>query len=301
MIDRQYPFVLQRLTNRPLAIQHDKAIVIASALRSRLNISAIAFITEDGTTVSYDGSAMDRQAAIGRSGPERERRSYEIIDGVAVIPVQGTLFAKWGLDPYSGATGYDGLTVKLREAMADDDVKAIWWDIDSPGGEVTGCFDLADEIYACNAKNGGKLMFAHANEAAYSAAYAIATSCDKLLTPRTGGVGSVGVIAMHTDITAALAEDGIKVTVIRAGTHKAEGNPYEALGDDTRAAIQAEIDDTRKLFVETVARNRGLKATDVFATEARCFGATAAKAIGFVDGIASQAQAWTELQRQISR
>jgi len=175
--------------------------------------------------------------------------------------------------------------------MDDPEVKAIWLDIDSPGGEVAGCFDFCDELACCNKANGGKPIWGFVNEEAHSAAYAIASQCDQLIMPRTASVGSIGVLTMHVDFSKAMAMDGIKATLIHAGAHKVDGNPYEPLPDAVRADIQARLEKVRLLFAQTAARGRNTKPKAMLATEARCFDADGAVAAGLADAIASETEA----------
>ena len=140
-----------------------------------------------------------------------------------MIQVEGTLVQKLGtLRPYSGMTGYDGIRQNFLEALSDPAVEAIVLDIDSPGGEVAGCFDLVDTIYAAR---GEKPIWSVLSESAYSAGYAIASAADRIVVPRTGGTGSIGVISMHVDWSQALTEAGVKVTFITYGERKADGHP----------------------------------------------------------------------------
>ena len=221
--------------------------------------------------------------------PRTESRGvYPVIEGAAIIPVTGSLAHKTGnLHPESGMTGYDGLSAKIRIARADPAVKGIWLEINSHGGEVSGCFDLADKIRAESARAGGKPVWGCVNEAAYSAAYALASQCDVLIAPRTAGMGSIGVVMMHADYSEMLKEDGVKVTLIHAGEHKVDGNPYEALSDATYKEWLASCEAVRNLFAETVAKGRGVSAESMLATEAACYDATNGKALGMIDSIAS--------------
>ncbi|EKB0247321.1 S49 family peptidase, partial [Escherichia coli] len=111
-------------------------------------------------------------------------------------------------------------------ALNDPDVKGICLDIDSPGGEVAGCFDLVDTIFACR---GQKPVHAILSESAYSAAYALASAADRILVPRTGGVGSVGVIYVHCDMSRQMKDEGLNVTIITCGSRKAETSPLRPL------------------------------------------------------------------------
>nr|WP_233527897.1 S49 family peptidase [Serratia sp. PAMC26656] len=218
---------------------------------------------------------------------------YDVVEGIAIIPIQGTLVQKLGtLRPYSGMTGYDGIRACFLRALNDGEVKAICLDIDSPGGEVAGCFDLVDEIYSAR---GSKPVWAILSESAYSAAYALASAADKIIVPRTGGVGSVGVIVMHVDWSQKIKNDGLQVTIITYGDRKAESNPYEPLSETARKAIQSDIDEMGRLFVSTVSRNRGITEKTVRDTEAACFLGADGVQLGLADQVASPDAAFRDL------
>jgi signal peptide peptidase SppA len=215
-----------------------------------------------------------------------------------VIPVADTLVQKLGsMTPYSGMTGYDGIAANFAQALADPNVKGIMLDIDSPGGEVAGCFDLVDMIAEAR---GRKPIRAMLSERAFSAAYAIACATDLITVPRTGGTGSVGVITMHVDYSRALDKEGFTVTLITCGSRKAEGNPYEPLPDAARAAIQAEIDAVGLLFAQTVAANRGMPVEAVQATQAATYLGQAGVDIGFADAVASPEIALREFIKTVN-
>jgi len=168
MMDR-FPHLAQRLFNQPIAIYPPKAEIVMAALADRFGIARL--FRPSGETVILDAAAVFTEAS-----PARERY-YEIVAGVAVIPIAGTLVQKSGeMRPYSGMTGYDGIRLNFLQALADPEVEAIVLDIDSPGGEVSGCFDLVDTIFTAR---GMKPIRAILNEVAYSGAYAIASAADK--------------------------------------------------------------------------------------------------------------------------
>ena len=276
MPHRRFAHLAQRLFNVPLAIHPRKAEIVMASMAERFGIAHL-FRGAGTPAALFDGLDDDAEAA--SSAP------YAVVDGVAIIPIEGTLVQKLGtLQPYSGMTGYDGIRQCLGQALGDDNVRAIMLDIDSPGGEVAGCFDLVDEIFYAR---GSKPIWAALDENAYSAAYAIASAADRVLIPRTGGAGSVGVITMHVDFSKALAKDGIDVTLITYGDHKADGSQYAPLPAGVRDRFQADIDAMGTIFVETVARNRGMSPTSVQATQAGCFMGPAAVGIGFADAIAT--------------
>lgn len=290
---RQLPHLAQRLFNTPLAILPDKAEVVMAALADRFGVAHLFAGGADVLAARQSMLDMD-----GSAGPRRDV-GYDVTqDGVAVVPVSGTLVAKLGtVRPYSGMTGYDGIRHNVLSAAADSSVRGILLDIDSPGGEVSGCFDLADAIAAVR---GIKPVWAVLSECAYSAAYAIASAASRITVPRTGGTGSIGVVWMHTDFSRALDKAGITVTLIRYGAKKFEGSPVEPLSDSARARVQAEIDATGELFVATVARNRSMSADKVRATEAACFRGELGVTAGLADAVMAPDAAYRALVSTLS-
>lgn len=277
------PHLAQKLFNTPLAIHPQKAEVIVSSLTERLGITQVR-----STMMEDDDGYFSRKA--------RKDSGYDVLEGIAVIPVYGTLVQKLGtLRPYSGMTGYDGIRRVFLTAVNDPEVKGICLDIDSPGGEVAGCFDLVDLIYA---ERGKKPIHAILSENAFSAAYAIASAADKIYVPRTGGVGSVGVIVIHCDWSQHIKDDGLKVSIITYGNRKAESNPYVALSDEAKAAIQHDVDEMGRLFVSTVSRNRGLSETVIRNTQAACYLAAEGVQMGLADAVASPDVAFQELMKE---
>lgn len=204
---------------------------------------------------------------------------------VAVIPVTGSLTHRaTGLNAMSGLATYESIDSMLDDALANDSVSEIVLDVNSPGGAVAGAFDLADRIYAARSQ---KPITAIVNEQACSAAYLIASAANEIYMPRTGNAGSIGVITAHVDRSKANEANGYKVTYITAGAKKAAGNPDEPLPEETKADIQARIDSAYDLFVESVARNRGLTDKVIRGQEADVFTGDAAKNNGLVDQIMS--------------
>ena len=278
-----FPFLAQRLFNTPLIVHPGKAEIIMAALAERLGVTQLT--RADGAAVTLSAPSL--------SGDPEPERPYDVTgDGIAIIPVRGTLVQRNGLHPWSGMTGLDGVRTKFALALADDDVRAIIFDIDSPGGEVAGTFDLADGIYGAR---GVKPMHAILNEGAYSGAYALASACDWISVPRTGGAGSIGVIALLVDFSKALTSAGIAVNIIQFGKHKADGNQAVPLSDDARARFQDQVDEIGELFVSTIARNRGLRTAQVRATEAATFLGAEAVSLGLADIVSSPDAAYRAL------
>lgn len=277
-----FPYVGSRLFNTPLLLRPEKCEIVAAAMMDHFGISKL----HDLNSVTLEASELRQKADEATSGERSNSRFYEVIDGVAIIPIQGSLMQRVaGLEPYSGAVGYNQISRKLDQAVADKAVRAVLLDVDSPGGEVAGCFDLARKIAAASKRNGGKPIIGVANEQACSAGYALLSSCDEAWMPETGMVGSIGVWTMLVDMTRALDKGGLEVTMVRAGERKARGGPYERADKETFAKLQAWVEETRVQFATLVANNRGLSVDAVLATEGDWFTGDEAISQGLIEGI----------------
>jgi signal peptide peptidase SppA len=270
-------YLPQRLVNTPVAILPSEGIALAGSIGS----------TQIGRA---HGQQIETRRAGGAGGGQS---GYDVSAGVAIIPVQGVLVQRLGLlCPHAGMTGYDGIRANLILALQDDNVRAIALDIDSPGGEVSSLFDLADLIYNLR---GTKPIWAILAESAYSAAYVIASACDRITVPRTGGTGSCGVIWMHVDVSKAIGRKGIAVTLVKYGDRKADGNEFQELSTKAFDRFQADINTLGELLVDTVARNRRLAASKVRRTEAATYFGSQGMDVGFADAVMAPDRALSDL------
>ena len=216
-----------------------------------------------------------------------QNKPFAFQNGVAIIPIHGSLINRFG-QCYGYVTGYNFIRRQRDAAMADPDVTAIVYDVNSGGGEAAGCFELADESFALR---GTKPTISVVDSACYSAAYALASTSDQVVVTPTGGAGSVGVYTMHVDMSKMLENWGLEITLIHAGEHKVDGHPYAELPEEVRADMQKSVDATYNKFVESVARNRNLSVEAVKDTQARCYSADDALALGLIDSVASPLEA----------
>ncbi|XAZ24029.1 S49 family peptidase [Sinorhizobium sp. B11] len=270
-------------TNALLATFHDMPAMVNPGMQAMFE----AFLRSAQTTLTQIETPKGKVAMQDDFWPAPDSwlaayRPYVVKDGILMIPVKGVLLFGVGYAIGDYATGYVYITKALERGLADPNVKGIALIVDSPGGHVAGNFDLADKIFAARVQ---KPIHAFAAENAYSAAYSIASACKTVTVARTGGVGSIGVVTIHLDVSKAMDNAGLKVTFIHYGQHKVDGNGYQALPADVRDRIQARIDGFGELFVSTVARNRKLDAQAVRDTEALTFGADEALALGLADKI----------------
>lgn len=270
------PHMAARIFGAPLLIHRPKLEVILAVLGPRIGLF------DNGTPI-----------------PSTSTRSPPVAGGgIAVLPIYGTLVRRTvGLEAASGMTSYQDIAAQIDTAIADPAVAAIVLDIDSPGGESGGVFDLADRVRAAAQV---KPVWALANDMAYSAAYAIGSAASRLFVTRTGGVGSIGVIAMHADQSVRDAQDGVRYTTVFAGARKNDLNPHEPISDEAHAFLKSEVDRIYGLFVDTVASHRSLSSDAVRATEAGVFFGNDAVAAGLADAVGNFDDVLNELVASLS-
>lgn len=270
------PHMAARIFGAPLLIHRPKLEVILAVLGPRIGLS------ESGTPIPVPAT---------RSTPASD-------GGIAVLPIYGTLVRRAvGLEAASGLTSYQDIATQLDAAIADPSVAAIVLDIDSPGGESGGVFDLADRVRAATQI---KPIWALANDMAYSAAYALGSAASRFFVTRTGGVGSIGVIAMHADQSVRDAQDGVRYTTVFAGARKNDLNPHEPISDEAHAFLKSEVDRVYGLFVDTVASHRSLTSDTVRGTEAGVFFGQDAVAAGLADAVGTFDELLAELTSALS-
>lgn len=219
-------------------------------------------------------------------------------NGLARIPISGALVNRSSaLTGCFGLTTYEDLADTFAEALADPAAAGIVLDVDSPGGEVDGLFDLVDEIYSAR---GRKPLAAIIGGSAYSAAYALASAASRVYVSRTGGVGSIGILTEHADYSAMLEQLGIRVTAIFAGDRKNDASPWEPLSPEARAEIQKQVDSLNELFAQTVARDRGMSTSAVLGQQAAIYlGVSGAMSSGLADVVMSPADATTDFASRV--
>lgn len=262
-----YPQIAGRIFNTPLMIHPGKLDAILYGLSNRLGIDYPK--PEPGLYTTEVG--------------ERKKPGYRVIGNVAVIDLFGVLVHRSRMEADSSfLLGYQEVSRMLTTALQDAAVERIVLNVDSPGGEVSGVFDLAEEIYQSRAV---KPIDGIASDMAASAGYLLISACSNVYLTRTALMGSIGVVTRHVDVSQMYDKAGVKITHIFAGSHKVDGNPFEALPDDVRADMQASINTVYDLFIERVATYRGLDKSAVKNTEAQIYMGLEAVGVGLADGI----------------
>jgi ClpP class serine protease len=281
--------VISGLNNQPVLLAPAYADTLADNLRMMLTSNAREENDES------DSNRSQMLAAYGLIDSDHGK-SFAYVDGMAFIPITGILVNRFNWS-WSFLTGYNFIRSQMQAALADPDVELIVYDVNSGGGQVAGCFELANDIYASRAI---KPSLAVVDAFCYSAAYALASSATKVIVTPSGGVGSIGAMAMHIDYSKVMEDWGLKITFIYSGDHKIDGNGYQALPAKVKAAIQEDVDFSRDEFVGLVARNRNLEYQAVFDTEADTYRPSEGLELGLIDAVKPPIEAILSFYKELS-
>ena len=201
---------------------------------------------------------VDRGGFLPKQASESPLLTIE--DGIGVVAIEGPILRKPDLFAriFFGATSSEDIGEALREAGERDDIKAVFLNIDSPGGTVAGTPELAAAVKALN---GSKPVYAFSSGLMCSAAYWIASQARAIYATPSAQVGSIGVVQAVIDNTAALDKAGLKVEVFSVGKYKAMGAPGTPLTDDQRELIQSNLAEIAAEFHDAVlSRGRAIPA-----------------------------------------
>lgn len=268
-IERQYNHVLAFALDHPWALTATMRAIVAGILAMRI-------------AGAEDADPATMAALVNRKNLPQPTRG-----GVAVIPFYGVVAPRMNLfSEMSGGTTFDALTSQLQQAVANDAIKTIVFDCDSPGGNVAGATEFAAEVLKARAV---KPIIAQAQHLMASAAFWPLACATQIVASPSAMVGSLGVFMLHNDISEALAQMGIKRSVISAGKFKAEGADGGPLTPEALAHIQALVDDTYGRMVADVATGRGVKPSAIRGGygEGRLITAVQALDLGMIDRIAT--------------
>ncbi len=206
--------------------------------------------------------------------------------GNGVIEINGPLVKNQdaALSYLFDAVSYAEIREAIQRAENSPEVERIVLAIDSPGGQVTGCFELA--AYIAKVK---KPIVAHTDGQICSAAYLLAAACNSIyISSYSNQVGSIGVVAVHTDRSKQNEQHGETVTEVVSGKYKNAGSPNKPLNEDSMQHLKNQVDGLAKLFFESVHNYRpGLSVHAIAALEAKVLLGQEAVSSVLVDGVAT--------------
>jgi signal peptide peptidase SppA len=276
-----YHRIAARLYNKPLLLIPSAAFAVSEFLLSRV---------EQPRSQQPLRSSSDKRANrfVGSHyDDENNYHPYRVTDGTAVVQVVGELVNRSGgwVDADCGVISYEYIQYQIDCALNDPKVLSIVLDIDSPGGEVNGCFALAEYLRKVRSV---KPIVSFGNANALSGGYSIESSALKIVAPKDSEHGSIGVWMLHYDFSKHLEQHGVKPTLVFDGAHKVDGHPFAPLPESVESEWKIECQRIRTMFAASVAAGRKSLSVDaILATEARCYYAEDAVKLGLIDQIGS--------------
>ena len=187
------------------------------------------------------------------SASSSDFKNYNVVNGVGVLKLTGPIFPRANLmTRMSGATALEEYTQYFSDALDDDDVQALIQVVDSPGGSVSGGFEMASKVFGARAQSKPVLTLVEGTCA--SLAYLIGSQSDMVYTTEASMTGSIGVVMAIEDDTRAAENEGIKRTVLKTGKNKAIG--VGPVTDDQIAELKSMMGDYFDRFKAAVVRAR---------------------------------------------
>lgn len=309
----RFAHLMEMIFDTPLLVSPRKlAIFYNSIITERIGTGQMELPEEVGAAIidslQARGAApkptasrfFGSQATANRGG-RTVGEPFMVDRGVGIITITGALVNRGAyIGSNSGQTSYEGIKHQLARAGDNSSVKSVILDIESPGGTAIGAFDAAAAVRQLTAQ---KRTIAVVNGIATSGAYALAAGASRIVTTSTGIVGSIGVALMHMDISKALETAGLKPTLIFAGAHKRDGNPFAPLPDDVRQTLQADVMQIYEEFLGSVAagRPRRTPVSVARATEAQSFTGRAGVDARLADDVGTFEEVLADLARRGSR
>jgi signal peptide peptidase SppA len=202
----------------------------------------------------------------------------QVVNGIAAIPVSGVMMR--GSSKFDEGTSTVALRKEVARANKDPQINGIALIIDSPGGHVSGMEELASDL------SSSKLPIrSYIQDMGASAAYWAAASTESITISPMGAAGSLGVYAVLQDVSKALEDDGVELTVVSTGDHKGLGADGKVT-PELVASVQKRVDFVNGFFAKAVSEGRGFDAEKGASLQTgEMFNAPEALANGLVDSI----------------
>ncbi len=209
---------------------------------------------------------------------------------IAFMDIQGVIFKE---SQACGPLGTSVLMQQLNKAKSNPNIIGIILVTDTPGGQVAGTHDFAQEIASSK-----KPIVSFVNNMACSAGYWISSAATHIMASNElVQIGSIGVMCSIVDDSARMEKEGYKIRTVYATNSTQKNKPYtDALnGDDS--LLTEELDQINAVFAKTISKNRkGKLANDESIFEGKVFNAKQAKKLGLIDSIGTMQDAISFIQ-----
>lgn len=217
-------------------------------------------------------------------------------DGIGIIKVDGTLTNDYSpYNMYWGEVSYDEIACAAMCLAKEPEVKAVVLDMNTPGGDANGIERASNALDALAA---AKPLFTFTASEMCSAGYWLGCSGQQIWAASLSTVGSIGVVAIHKSYQENMAQNGIKVTVMRQGQFKMLMNPFENLPAVAEEMMQTQMSIIYEMFLGRVSDKRNISVSalrDGPAQGQTFLGLQAVKA-GLVDQVGDFSKLVTQLR-----
>ena len=202
----------------------------------------------------YDNKGLHE--AINKYTGQIDYKTYDVTyhGNVGIIHISGIIsrhadmFASFfGL----GSAAIENIAKDFQSLLDNEEVKSIILDFDTPGGAITGVNELAEIIYKAR---GIKPIKAYVTGMACSAGYFLASACDEIIIDEMGQVGSIGVMRV-------VSKQNEKSVIFKSSQSPMKNIDGES--EQGRAEYQAKVDYLASIFIDKVAKYRGITADEV--------------------------------------
>jgi len=298
---RDLTHIASRLYHTPLFISEEMARHLSMGLqtvmlgRAKFQLPPVTMIDDKWLNTLQTEVAQAVMEVGEDETPTIPRHGYRIERGVAVVPVHGVLVRRAGqMDAQSTPLmSYERLARVLNSVRANARVNGVLLDIDSPGGEASGIFELTRRIRTLADT---KPTWAVADDNSLSAAYALAAATNQIWVTDTGSAGSVGAVALHIDQSEQDSEAGLKYTYIYRGAHKIDRNPHGPLSAPAMQAISGEVGRLYDILVNDIhAHRRSMSVQQLRDQEAAIYHGANAVTEGLADRLGTLDEAHSTL------
>lgn len=202
----------------------------------------------------YDNASLHE--AINKYAGQVDYKTYDVSyhGNVGIIHISGIIsrhvdmFAQFfGL----GSAAIENIAKDFQSLLDNEEVKSIILDFDTPGGAITGVNELSEIIYKAR---GIKPIKAYVTGLACSAGYFLASACDEIIIDEMGQVGSIGVMRV-------VSKQNDKSVIFKSSQSPMKN--IEADSELGKAEYQAKVDYLASIFIDKVAKYRGITSDEV--------------------------------------
>ncbi len=189
----------------------------------------------------------------------------------------------------------DSILKEIETAQKDSSIKGVLLNVNSPGGAVPPSIEIA---YAIKELKKHKPVVAYASGIMASGSYYASIYANTIIANPGSIVGSIGVIMESANVEELMNTIGVKTQIVKQGTYKEAGTPTREWTPEERAELETLTKDTYDLFIQDVAKARGLDVNrSKEYADAHIFSASRAKNAGLIDKVGVISQAKAEVQK----